>query len=59
MEVPEFLKEIANAFGSIAGVEAVAWCGSAAMGVADAHSDFDFMFTPMLRYRSKAEKRSF
>jgi hypothetical protein len=42
MEVPEFLKEIANAFGSIAGVEAVAWCGSAAMGVADAHSDFDF-----------------
>jgi len=42
MEVPEFLKEIANAFGSLAGVEAVAWCGSAAMGVADAHSDFDF-----------------
>jgi hypothetical protein len=42
MEVPEFLKEIANAFGSIPGVEAVAWCGSAAMGVADAHSDFDF-----------------
>lgn len=32
MEVPEFLKEIANAFGSIPGVEAVAWCGSAAMG---------------------------
>ena len=42
MEVPEFLKEIANAFGFIPGVEAVAWCGSAAMGVADAHSDFDF-----------------
>ena len=42
MEVPEFLHEIASAFGSIAGVEAVAWCGSAAMGVADAHSDFDF-----------------
>ena len=42
MEVPEFLKEIASAFGSIPGVEAVAWCGSAAMGVADAHSDFDF-----------------
>jgi hypothetical protein len=42
MEVPEFLKEIANAFGSIPGVEAVAWCGSAAMRVADAHSDFDF-----------------
>jgi hypothetical protein len=42
MEVPQFLKEIANAFGSIAGIEAVAWCGSAAMGVADAHSDFDF-----------------
>jgi hypothetical protein len=42
MEVPEFLQEIASAFGSIRGVEAVAWCGSAAMGVADAHSDFDF-----------------
>jgi hypothetical protein len=42
MEVPEFLKESASAFGSIPGVEAVAWCGSAAMGVADAHSDFDF-----------------
>jgi Domain of unknown function (DUF4037) len=42
MEVPEFLKEIASAFGSIPGIEAVAWCGSAAMGVADAHSDFDF-----------------
>jgi hypothetical protein len=42
MDVPEFLQEIASAFGSIPGVEAVAWCGSAAMGVADAHSDFDF-----------------
>jgi hypothetical protein len=42
MEVHEFLKAIANAFGSIPGIEAVAWCGSAAMGVADAHSDFDF-----------------
>jgi hypothetical protein len=42
MEVPEFLQEIASAFGSIPGAEAVAWCGSAAMGVADAHSDFDF-----------------
>ena len=42
MEVPEFLPEIASAFGSIPNVEAVAWCGSAAMGVADAHSDFDF-----------------
>jgi hypothetical protein len=40
MEVPEFLKEIANALGSMPGIEAVAWCGSAAMGVADAHSDF-------------------
>jgi Domain of unknown function (DUF4037) len=42
VEVPEFLKEIAQAYGAIPGVEAVAWCGSAAMGVADAHSDFDF-----------------
>jgi predicted nucleotidyltransferase len=42
MEVPEFLQEIASAFDSIPGVEAVAWCGSAAMGTADAHSDFDF-----------------
>lgn len=40
--VPEFLHEIASAFGIIPSVEAVAWCGSAAMGVADAHSDFDF-----------------
>ncbi|MGA7130661.1 MAG: hypothetical protein WBZ19_30405 [Chthoniobacterales bacterium] len=42
MEVPEFLQEFASAFGSIPGIEAVAWCGSAAMGLADAHSDFDF-----------------
>src|ERR1700757_1771557 len=42
MEAPEFLKESASAFGSIPGIEAVAWCGSAAMRVADAHSDFDF-----------------
>jgi hypothetical protein len=42
MEVPEFLQEIASAFASIHGIEAVAWCGSAAMGVADAYSDFDF-----------------
>ncbi len=41
-EVPEFLQEIASAFGSTPGIEAVAWCGSAAMGVADAYSDFDF-----------------
>lgn len=40
--IPEFLQEIAAAFGTIREVEAVAWCGSAAMGVADAHSDFDF-----------------
>jgi len=29
MEVPEFLKEIATPFGSIPGIEAVAWCGLA------------------------------
>jgi Domain of unknown function (DUF4037) len=40
--IPEFLQEIASAFGAIPGIEAVAWCGSAAMGVSDAHSDFDF-----------------
>lgn len=40
--IPKFLQETANAIGGIAGVETVAWCGSAAMGVADAHSDFDF-----------------
>jgi len=40
--IPKFLQETANAIGGITGVEAVAWGGSAAMGVADAHSDFDF-----------------
>lgn len=40
--IPEFLQEIASALGTIPGIEAVAWCGSAAMGVSDAHSDFDF-----------------
>jgi len=40
--VPSFLQEIANAFGAIDGVEAVAWCGSSAMGAADSYSDFDF-----------------
>lgn len=41
-DIPEFLRETATALGAIPGVEAVAWCGSAAMGVADTHSDFDF-----------------
>jgi hypothetical protein len=59
MEVPEFLKEIANAFGSIPGVEAVAWCGSAAMGWLTLILILTSIFTPMLRYRSKAEERSF
>lgn len=40
--IPEFLQETATALGSIPGVDAVAWCGSAAMGVADVHSDYDF-----------------
>jgi hypothetical protein len=40
--IPNFLQETANAFGAIPGIEAVAWCGSAAMGVSDAYSDFDF-----------------
>ncbi|MBV9873693.1 MAG: DUF4037 domain-containing protein [Verrucomicrobia bacterium] len=40
--IPDFLRVTGIALGSIPGVEAVAWCGSAAMGVADAHSDFDF-----------------
>ena len=40
--VPSFLQEIANAFGAIDGVEAVAWSGSSAMGAADSYSDFDF-----------------
>jgi hypothetical protein len=41
-DIPEFLRETATGLGAIPGVEAVAWCGSAAMGVADAHSDYDF-----------------
>jgi hypothetical protein len=36
-----FLTEIGRAFGSIAGVETVAWCGSAAMQKADSLSDYD------------------
>jgi hypothetical protein len=40
--VPPFVQEIADAFGQIAGVESVAWCGSAAVGAADGYSDFDF-----------------
>lgn len=40
--VPSFLRETANDFGAIKGVEAVAWCGSSATGSADTHSDFDF-----------------
>jgi len=36
-----FLGEIASAFAGIAGVEAVAWCGSAAMRQADSLSDYD------------------
>jgi predicted nucleotidyltransferase len=39
--IPPPLREIADAFGAIDGVEAVAWCGSSAMGTADIHSDFD------------------
>jgi predicted nucleotidyltransferase len=39
--VPPFLQEIADAFGAIDGVEAVVWCGSAALGGADVFSDFD------------------
>jgi hypothetical protein len=39
--VPPFLQEIADAFAAIDGVEAVVWCGSAALGRADALSDFD------------------
>jgi predicted nucleotidyltransferase len=39
--VPSFLQEIADAFAAIDGVEAVVWCGSAALGRADALSDFD------------------
>ncbi|HEY5704768.1 MAG TPA: hypothetical protein VIS96_04260 [Terrimicrobiaceae bacterium] len=36
-----FLSEIASAFADIAGVEAVAWCGSAALQKADSLSDHD------------------
>jgi hypothetical protein len=36
-----FLGEIASAFAGIAGVEAVAWCGSTAMEKADFLSDYD------------------
>jgi predicted nucleotidyltransferase len=44
--VPPFLQEIADAFGAIDGVEAVAWCGSSALGSADALSDFDlYLYT--------------
>ena len=39
--IPSFLQEIADAFGAIDGVEAVVWCGSAALGGADVFSDFD------------------
>jgi Domain of unknown function (DUF4037) len=39
--IPSFLQEIASAFGAINGVEAVAWCGSAALGNTDDFSDFD------------------
>ena len=35
------LGEIASAFAGIAGVEAVAWCGSTAMQKADFFSDYD------------------
>ena len=45
VDVPErqtaFLGEIASAFAGIAGVEAVAWCGSTAMQKADSLSDYD------------------
>lgn len=36
-----FLGEIGSAFAGIAGVEAVAWCGSTAMQKADSLSDYD------------------
>ena len=41
MDRMSFLGEIASAFAGIAGVEAVAWCGSAAMQKADSLSDYD------------------
>jgi hypothetical protein len=47
--IPPFLQEIANAFGAIEGVEAVAWCGSSALGTADIYSDFDlYVYTRAL-----------
>jgi hypothetical protein len=55
--VPSFLQEIAQAFGAMRGVEAVAWCGSWAMGAADAHSDFDlyvYTHTPVSAEARKA-----
>jgi predicted nucleotidyltransferase len=39
--IPSFLQETANVFATLDGVEAVAWCGSSAMGSADSYSDFD------------------
>jgi predicted nucleotidyltransferase len=39
--IPSFLQKTANALATIAGVEAIAWCGSSAMGSADSYSDFD------------------
>jgi hypothetical protein len=41
MDGMSFLGEIASAFAGIAGVEAVAFCGSAAMQKADSLSDYD------------------
>jgi hypothetical protein len=41
MERMSFLGEIASAFAGIAGIEAVAWCGSTAMQKADSLSDYD------------------
>jgi predicted nucleotidyltransferase len=37
----QLLGEIASAFADVAGVEAVAWCGSAALERADSLSDYD------------------
>ena len=36
-----FLNEIASTFADLAGVEAVAWCGSAVLERADSLSDYD------------------
>ncbi|MGA7213896.1 MAG: hypothetical protein WBX20_06785 [Terrimicrobiaceae bacterium] len=41
MEPMPLLSEIASAFARIAGVEAVAWCGSLAMRKGDSLSDYD------------------